>query len=453
MGLHTVAGGPVPATLNWAKRGKMNPVKDQGPCGSCWAFAAADALSSRNAVKNGILWDVSEKHMLDCTYWEGRDGCLGGNPINAWENVGRVGVASNRKYPAYNARDDTCPNNDQFTPTSYNRVVFSGSSGTDAVVHQYFSNTHELKQDINKYGPCVMLMGADAAFMSLRGTGIWSCNPTVGLNHAITVVGWGVDNGHHYWMIKNSWDTGWGDNGYGRVSMRDCAIGSFYGVVFQCPEVRSSTERYALLGQPRYVARNEGNIVQLNGADGQPWMSLDQCKAACDSNPSCKSFAHCPRHANFCWLKERVLTDAEPTNYSYYCETYYQYDQKQPAVGNYAMLGPAQYVAQDEGNPVGFVGRAHMSLDECKRACDEETECNSFAHCPNHVNYCWLKDKVFSGGEPVQYKYYCETYYRTGDRRREEVMDRLSFSESEADSDNETVGLALPAPEPQDLEA
>ena len=85
--------------------------------------------------------------------------------------------------------------------------------------------------------------------------------------------------------------------------------------------------------------------------------------------------------------------------------------------GVYKLLGKDLWVAVDEGNSVllnGIDGTPGMTLGECEQACTDTADCNSFAHCPNDVNRCWMKDRVFKGNEPTKYKYYCSTFYREG---------------------------------------
>ena len=81
---------------------------------------------------------------------------------------------------------------------------------------------------------------------------------------------------------------------------------------------------YARLGQEWYVASDEGKPVLYNGKEDPYPMTLQQCEHACSQTDGCNSFAHCPRHQNRCWLKDRVFTGNEPTMYKYYCSTYYK---------------------------------------------------------------------------------------------------------------------------------
>jgi hypothetical protein len=181
--------------------------------------------------------NLSEKHMVDCAYPD-RDSCLGGWCEHAWQ-VAQEGVAG-KFYREYNANgEETCPNESEFDALNYKRVSWTGDDENDVIIHQYFSDTPELKEDIFKYGPCVMYMGVDNNFYGLnKDSGVWRCDPTVTINHAITVTGWGEQDGENYWLIKNSWGTGWGDEGFAKVSMDHCEIGSSTGVIFLCPEVR-----------------------------------------------------------------------------------------------------------------------------------------------------------------------------------------------------------------------
>lgn len=235
----------LPRDWNWKHQGVMNPVEDQGTCGSCWAFSASDALASRFAVKNNVLYDLSEKHILDCTYPK-RNGCRGGWMQNAWEKVGKKGVAKRTSYAPYNGRDQTCPSDDEFDRKGYERVAYAGEDLMDGKVHEYYSNIEGVKQDLYKFGPCSAVVGADYKFTGKNDRanpeGIWTCTGKTFINHAITLVGWGVSNeGKDYWIIKNSYGEEWGEKGYGKVDMKTCKLGDGHGIAVLCPEARKFT--------------------------------------------------------------------------------------------------------------------------------------------------------------------------------------------------------------------
>ena len=79
-----------------------------------------------------------------------------------------------------------------------------------------------------------------------------------------------------------------------------------------------------MLGEEWYAAADEGSVVLLDGEDGTPHMSLQQCEDACTETNGCNSIAHCPRDVNRCYLRDGVFTGSEPTNYNYYCISYYK---------------------------------------------------------------------------------------------------------------------------------
>ena len=83
-------------------------------------------------------------------------------------------------------------------------------------------------------------------------------------------------------------------------------------------------EGYELLGEEWYIAADEGSVVLLNGQDGTPYMSLEQCEDACTDTDGCNSISHCPRDIDRCYLRGGIFTGSEPTIYKYYCSSYYK---------------------------------------------------------------------------------------------------------------------------------
>merc|ERR1719336_3699120 len=140
-------------------------------------------------------------------------------------------------------------------------------------------------------------MGVDQAFFDLT-TGIWRCNPSVKINHAITVVGWGQENGENYWMIKNSWGTSWGDNGFGRISMDHCTLGSSYGVIMKCPEAKQEEREWDVVGNALgcnpsgciEVDTNQGCLADAHEWNQCYWNTLEEAKARCGAWGACKAF-------------------------------------------------------------------------------------------------------------------------------------------------------------------
>jgi len=206
-----------PDSLEWGDKKAVASVKDQGQCGSCWAFATAGALESWWFIKNGLtgtIADLSAQQMVDCS----KDtcyGCQGGWPYKALEYVTAKGLCSWTGYP-YTARDGTCKD------TSCTPVIPAGAlksytnvSGEPGIL------------DALQVGPVSVLVEADTSAFQFYHTGVLD-SPSCGhqIDHAIVATGYGTLSGKKYWNVKNSWGVGWGDQGYVKI-VRDkkmCAI-------------------------------------------------------------------------------------------------------------------------------------------------------------------------------------------------------------------------------------
>lgn len=207
------------SSFDWVSRGAVNPVKDQGQCGSCWSFSTACNLEGTGFVNSGRLVSLSEQNIMDCD--KTCHGCNGGLPSLAlsWSSQ-NGGVASERSYP-YTARDGSCQSKPKIAQNrGYNKV----------------QSENDIAQALTQYGP--LSIGVDATpFQSYRG-GIMqnpSCSKTR-LDHAVNIVGYGEGTSGsnyydyysgtiQYWKIRNSWSASWGERGYIRVYRGDCTCG------------------------------------------------------------------------------------------------------------------------------------------------------------------------------------------------------------------------------------
>jgi len=205
------ASAPVPNdSLDWRTKGKVRPIKNQGQCGSCWAFAAVSALEGLAHTKTGSLPDLSEQELVDCTRNMGNFGCSGGWSQNAFQYAANHGLAIQTSYP-YTARDGTCKSvSPAFKTKGYSNVASK--------------NVAALKQALQQ-GPVVVYIEADrSSFQSYR-SGVYDsadCFAGGRINHAVTAVGY-TDNA---WIVRNSWGTTWGDKGYILISQNPGAGGN-----------------------------------------------------------------------------------------------------------------------------------------------------------------------------------------------------------------------------------
>ena len=197
----------LPDQLDWRQLDGCTPVKNQGSCGSCWAFAAMGVAESQYLIRSNLVMDFSEQWLVSCT---NAGSCGGGNygpafsyMIDAIESCNDTGTYLESAYP-YEVRDAdcVCPPDERFLMTSW-----AGVSGDIA----------SMKQAIMTYGPIAVAVAADDLFHCYIG-GIFNANASTATNHAVVLVGWDDTQGANgIWYLRNSWGTGWGEGGYMRI--------------------------------------------------------------------------------------------------------------------------------------------------------------------------------------------------------------------------------------------
>ena len=198
------------AAFDWRKLNKVTSIKNQGGCGSCWDFAAAAAYESAYAIRNNIMLDTSEQHILDCS---GAGTCKGGwyGPVWDWMHTKKLANASELPYTA---TDQPCP----ASLAGHYQTVTWGFVATGSSV----PTTDQIKGAICEHGPVAVAMEATPLFQAYTG-GVYSEANVSGINHAVTIVGW--DDATQSWIVKNSWGTGWGESGYFRIRYGSNTIG------------------------------------------------------------------------------------------------------------------------------------------------------------------------------------------------------------------------------------
>jgi len=182
-----------PTDFDWREKGAVQKVKNQGQCGSCWAFSATGAIESINFIKNGTLPDLAEQQLVDCDKSE--SGCNGGMESDAIEWVAKNGGQCAQKDYPYTARDGTCKK----TCSPLGKVKGC----------QRFTGEPKLQTNIINQ-PCTVAVDAGSSDWQSYHGGVYAGKCGKQLNHAILAVGYT----QAYWIVKNSWGTSWGANGY-----------------------------------------------------------------------------------------------------------------------------------------------------------------------------------------------------------------------------------------------
>lgn len=208
----------IASSLDWRDSGVVTPVKNQGGCGSCWAFSATETVESAYGMatlrKNGVasLEILSPQQLVDCAPnpedCGGSGGCQGSTQPLAFKYLATLttGFDADKDYP-YKARNGACKDDKH-----------GGAVVPDVAINGYvdlpMNNYTALMAAVNKYGP--IAISVDASWGGYE-SGVYS-PPSSGINtmidHAVQLVGYGTEGGKDYWLVRNSWGTSFGESGY-----------------------------------------------------------------------------------------------------------------------------------------------------------------------------------------------------------------------------------------------
>ncbi|MFS7991225.1 putative cathepsin H [Helianthus anomalus] len=192
---------------DWRETGIVSPVKSQGDCGSCWTFSTTGALEAAYAQAHGKSISLSEQQLVDCAGGYNNFGCKGGLPSQAYEYIiYNGGLDSEEAYPYTGKDGGLCKYSPEKAAVQVVNVVNITEGAED-----------ELKYAVGVVRPVSVAFQVVAPF-SLYAGGVFTSDvcgsSTMDVNHAVVAVGYGVENGIPYWLLKNSWGPEWGLNGY-----------------------------------------------------------------------------------------------------------------------------------------------------------------------------------------------------------------------------------------------
>ena len=201
------AKNDAPDSWDWRDNGAVGPVKDQMACGSCWAFSTVGNLEGLYAIEKGTYVAFSEQMLVDCDTYD--SGCNGGLMENAFTYLADVGgIMKEEDYP-YTGYDGSC----QADPSKFVDMTITG--------YKLFCDfeacdENDMKEWLYDTAPLSVALNADPLMDYTSGViDDDSCDPAY-LDHGVTLVGYGTDDGD-YWIVKNSWGDSWGEDGYFRM--------------------------------------------------------------------------------------------------------------------------------------------------------------------------------------------------------------------------------------------
>ncbi|XP_071693085.1 cysteine proteinase COT44-like [Rutidosis leptorrhynchoides] len=196
----------LPVNVDWRKSGAVAPIKNQGTCGSCWAFSTVAAVEGINKIVTGDMVSLSEQELVDCDN-RYNSGCNGGEMDYAFQFImSNGGIDTEADYP-YKGVGGVCD------PVRENKAKIVSIDGYEDVPPM---NEKALMKAAAHQPVSVGIEASGRAFQ-LYSSGVFTGSCGTELDHGVVVVGYGSEHGKDYWIVRNSWGTNWGEDGYFRM--------------------------------------------------------------------------------------------------------------------------------------------------------------------------------------------------------------------------------------------
>lgn len=203
-----------PSSWSWVSQGVTTPVKDQGQCGSCWAFSTTESIETTWAIKTGQLKVTAPQQLVDCSKLN--QGCNGGLQSRAYKYLESTAQCLEKDYP-YTAKDGTC----------------HSCTGAVGKVSSYVTVKDEAAMaSAILVTSLAVAIQADQKEFQMYTSGVLDFKCGTDLNHAVNVEGYGTENGKDYWLVRNSWGEDWGDKGYIKMARGKNLCGISDSVVY-----------------------------------------------------------------------------------------------------------------------------------------------------------------------------------------------------------------------------
>ncbi|WCJ32698.1 Cysteine proteinases superfamily protein [Euphorbia peplus] len=211
-----------PTSMDWRKKGAVTPIKDQGQCGSCWAFSTVAAVEGITQLTTGKLISLSEQELVDCDTKGVDQGCEGGLMDDGFKFIiGNKGITTETNYP-YEAADGTCNTKEEANHAANIASYEDVPANNEASLMKAVANQ-----------PISVAIDASGSEFQFYSSGVFTGSCGTELDHGVTAVGYGSSNGMNYWLVKNSWGNQWGEEGYIRMQKDIDAKEGLCGIAMQ----------------------------------------------------------------------------------------------------------------------------------------------------------------------------------------------------------------------------